>query len=126
MPICWIMRERPLSHISPANLRRRERDALGLIVSAARVRRIYSGYDRYVWLTCSGAKWSALPTTVKNTLLGGLDRIAKIRADLSGTAKVKTMPPVEVVCELWVMDTGTIPACGAWPLQVADHVRLGV
>jgi len=61
-----------------------------------------------VWLRSGTATWSNLSLPLKRDLLAGLERIADLRRDIAIHAKIQTMPPVEIVSEIWATDTGTI------------------
>jgi len=64
--------------------------------------RICSCASEEVWLTIGQSPWGRLPSAVKSAILAGLDRIARIRANIAASAPVSSMAPVEVVGELWV------------------------
>jgi hypothetical protein len=58
--------------------------------------------SRDVLLRIGNLTWSRLPARLKKELLEGLIRIAGVRADIASQAKVPTMPPVEVIGQIWV------------------------
>lgn len=66
-----------------------------------------SGYEG-VWLAGGRLPISASPPLER--LLKGVERIASIRAEIASTAKIATMPPVEVVPYIWTRDRSLI--CG--------------
>jgi hypothetical protein len=78
-----------------------------------------------VWLRIGGLTWSNLPLRIKDELLRSLDRIADIRGDIGSRAKVRTMPPVQVVGQIWFADTGGIIDGRLHPLRLQKHVVFG-
>lgn len=61
----------------------------------------YSKLDPNVWMVASSARWILLKPKTRSLLLDGLERVARVRADISRSAKVASMPPVVVRCEYW-------------------------
>jgi hypothetical protein len=61
-----------------------------------------------VWLAGGRLPISEAPPIGK--LLEGVERVASIRAEIASTAKVATMPPVEIVPYIWTRDRSLI--CG--------------
>lgn len=80
-----------------------------------------------VRLSVGPVRWSLLPNTIKQQLLEGTKIIAEIRQEISQAAKVRSMPPVEVLDELWVVpgEAGSIHG-RATPLSVNGDNLLGV
>jgi hypothetical protein len=66
-----------------------------------------SRYDG-VWLAGGRLRISSTPPLAR--LLKGVERIASIRAEIASTARVATMPPVEVVPYIWTRERALI--CG--------------
>jgi hypothetical protein len=76
-----------------------------------------------VWLAGGRLPTSAEPPLAR--LLKGVDRVASIRAEIAQTAKVATMPPVEVVPYIWTRDRVMI--CGrVTALRRGDRAYFGV
>jgi hypothetical protein len=61
-----------------------------------------------VWL--AGGRLPISDSPPLDRLLQGVERIASIRAEIAGAAKVATMPPVEIVPYIWTRDRVLI--CG--------------
>lgn len=79
--------------------------------------RIYSEASRDVWLQHTGKlAWSRVPLTIKESLLTSLERIARIRDEIGADALVHSMPPIQVVPELWFNDEGSQQDGCAGPL----------
>jgi hypothetical protein len=76
-----------------------------------------------VWLAGGRLPISASPPLER--LLQGVERIASIRAEIGSTAKVATMPPVEIVPYIWTRDRALI--CGrVTALRQGDSAYFGV
>ena len=76
-----------------------------------------------VWLAGGRLPMSASPPLER--LLKGVERVASIRAEIASTAKVATMPPVEVVPYIWTHDRALI--CGrVTTLRQGDSAYFGV
>jgi hypothetical protein len=76
-----------------------------------------------VWLAGGRLPISASPPLER--LLKGVERIASIRAEIGSTAKVATMPPVEIVPYIWTRDRALI--CGrVTALRQGDGAFFGV
>ena len=66
-----------------------------------------------------------MPNRIKMLLKQGTRRIAVVREELSASAKVRSMPPIEAVGEIWMYEKGTIGA-RAVPLKIGGRKHLGV
>jgi hypothetical protein len=76
-----------------------------------------------VWLAGGRLPISASPPLER--LLKGVERVASIRAEIGSTAKVATMPPVEIVPYIWTLDGALI--CGrVTALRRGDGAYFGV
>jgi hypothetical protein len=76
-----------------------------------------------VWLAGGRLPISADPQLSR--LVKGVERVASIRAEIAYTAKVQTMPPVEVVPYIWTRDRVLI--CGrVTALRQGDGAYFGV
>lgn len=76
-----------------------------------------------VWLAGGRLPISASPPLER--LLQGVERVASIRAEIGRTAKVATMPPVEIVPYIWTRDRALI--CGrVTALRQGDGAYFGV
>jgi hypothetical protein len=76
-----------------------------------------------VWLAGGRLPISADPPLAR--LAEGVERVASIRAEIAHTAKVATMPPVEVVPYIWTRDRALI--CGrVTALRQSDGAYFGV
>jgi hypothetical protein len=76
-----------------------------------------------VWLAGGRLPISADPPLAR--LVKGVERVASIRAEIAHTAKVATMPPVEVVPYIWTRERVLI--CGrVTALRQDDGVYFGV
>jgi hypothetical protein len=65
------------------------------------MKRVTSHLSQEVWLTVSDFEWLRLDNTIKVKFLLSLENIAHVRQQIADSAKVQSMPPVEVICELW-------------------------
>jgi hypothetical protein len=61
-----------------------------------------------VWLRVNSRSWSRVPAAVRESLLLGMERIAAIRLAIAKSAKVRSMPPIEIVPEVWSDGQGLI------------------
>jgi hypothetical protein len=86
--------------------------------------RIYSKRSPEVWLAVSKLAWSKLPLSLKARFLAGLERIATLRDQIGAAAAVSSMPPVQVVPELWYDDDRCFDGC-AGPLTVNGNTVFG-
>lgn len=78
-----------------------------------------------VYLRVGALTWCMLPKTLKTKLELGTKKVSEIREAISNSAKVRSMPPVEVVGELWVVKDG--PAHGrAVPLRIENLNVFGI
>ena len=76
-----------------------------------------------VWLAGGRLPISASPPLAR--LLKGVERVASIRAEIASTARVATMPPVEVVPYIWTHERALI--CGrVTALRKGDGAYFGV
>jgi hypothetical protein len=76
-----------------------------------------------VWLAGGRLSISSSPPLAR--LLKGVERVASIRADIANTARVATMPPVEVVPYIWTCERALI--CGrVTTLRNGDGTYFGV
>jgi hypothetical protein len=76
-----------------------------------------------VWLAGGRLPISAEPPLAR--LLKGVERVASIRAEIAQTAKVATMPPIEVVPYIWTRDR--VLVCGrVTALRRGDSAYFGV
>jgi hypothetical protein len=81
-----------------------------------------SRYDG-VWLAGGRLPISSSPLLAR--LLKGVERVASIRAEIASTARVATMPPVEVVPYIWTRERALI--CGrVTALRQGDGTYFGV
>jgi len=74
----------------------------------ARDKRIVADQTDAVWLRVKARSWSRLPEAVRESLLLGMERIAAIRLAIAKSAKVRSMPPIEIVPEVWSDGQGLI------------------
>lgn len=78
------------------------------------MRRARSSRDIYpihlsgVRLRIAGRRWATLPAAVRNLLTDGTKNVATIRSEIAATSAVRSMPPVEIVGEIWINDKGVI------------------
>ena len=86
--------------------------------------RIYSKRSPEVWLAMGKREWSQLPLSLKARFLEGLERIATLRDQIGAAAAVSSMPPVQVVPELWYDDDRCFDGC-AGPLTVNGNTVFG-
>src|SRR5215469_9666088 len=91
-------------------------------------KRIYSKTSEEIWLATSPATWSALPLSLKLSLLEGIERVAAARREIAGSAKVKSMPPVEVITEILrsPKNNDPIDRVGSQLLKTRDAMFVGV
>ena len=83
---------------------------------------VSSRYDG-VWL--AGGRLPVSPSPPLARLMKGVERVASIRADIANTARVATMPPVEVVPYIWTRGRALI--CGrVTALRRGDGTYFGV
>ena len=76
-----------------------------------------------VWL--AGGRLPISESPPLERLLKGVERIASIRAEIASTARVATMPPVEIVPYIWTRDRALI--CGrVTALQQGGSAYFGV
>jgi hypothetical protein len=76
-----------------------------------------------VWLAGGRLPISAEPPLAR--LMKGVERIASIRAEIAQTAKVATMPPIEIVPYIWTRDR--VLVCGrVTALRHGDGAYFGV
>jgi hypothetical protein len=81
---------------------------------------VYEG----VWLAGGRLPISATPPPFEK-LLQGVERVASIRAEIASTAKVASMPPVEIVPYIWARDRVLI--CGrVTALRQGEGASFGV
>ena len=66
--------------------------------------------SRYEGVWLAGGRLPISATPPLDRLLEGVERVASIRAEIASTAKVATMPPVEIVPYIWTSDRVLI--CG--------------
>ena len=86
--------------------------------------RFYSKRSPEVWLAVDKLAWSQLPLSLKSRFLDGLERIATLRDQIGAAAAVSSMPPVQVVPELWYDDDRCFDGC-AGPLTVNGNTVFG-
>src|SRR4051794_22553185 len=88
-------------------------------------KRIFSRASPHVWLATSSGMWSMLPFEVKRELLQAIETVAAIRCSIALAAKVETMPPVEIVLEIWrsAKNDATIDGM-TWVLAVSPYFVL--
>jgi hypothetical protein len=65
------------------------------------MKRVTSHLSQEVWLAVSDFEWLKLDNAIKVKFLLALENIAHVRQQISDSAKVQSMPPVEAICELW-------------------------
>ena len=81
-----------------------------------------TSYDG-VWL--AGGRLPISPDPPLARLMKGVERVASIRAEIAQTAKVATMPPVEVVPYIWTHER--VLVCGrVTALRQGDRAYFGV
>ena len=68
--------------------------------------------------------WSQLPLSLKSRFLDGLERIATLRDQIGAAAAVSSMPPIQVIPELWYDDDRCFDGC-AGPLIVNGNTVFG-
>jgi len=85
-------------------------------------KRLYSKRSPEVWLTVGKLAWSQVPLSLKSRFLEGLERIAALRDQIGAAAAVSSMPPIEVIPELWYDDHRCFDGC-ARPL-IANGTRV--
>lgn len=75
--------------------------------------------DEAVWLSVGPLLWSRLKGATQQRLLAGVERVTSVRAKLKKKCRVASMPPIEIVGELWVSEgrTGAILQGRAYPLK---------
>jgi hypothetical protein len=66
-----------------------------------------------------------LSTTLKKELLERAKNVAHVRSQITLSAKVHWMPPVEIVDEVWICTEGTIHG-KATPIKVGNLTYMGV
>ena len=94
-----------------------------------RTKRISAKSDPAVWLATGPLLWSSIPLPTKLLLLEGLERVALARSRLAPKSRVKTMPPVEIACELWITPNwGDHSPCHgtAGPLSSPGHIGVSL
>jgi len=79
--------------------------------------RFYSKRSHEVWLTAGKRAWSQLLPSLQARFLDGLERIAALREQIRAAAAVSSMPPVQVIPELWYDNDRCFDGC-ARPLIV--------
>lgn len=87
--------------------------------------RFYSKRSPEVWLAVGKLAWSQLPLSLKSRFLDGLERIATLRDQIGAAAAVSSMPPIQVIPELWYDDdstSGIRPIIGTARLSQECHV----
>jgi len=87
-------------------------------------RRIYSKRSPEVWLAVGKLAWSRLPLPMQSRFLEGLERIATLRDKIGAAAAVSSMPPIQVIPELWYDHERCFDAC-AGPLVVDGTTMFG-
>jgi hypothetical protein len=78
-----------------------------------------------VRLRVSSLRWSLLPEHDKDLLANGTRGIARVRKEIADSAKVRSMPPVEVVGEIWLYDNKIIHG-RTTPLTMDNETWIGV
>jgi len=86
--------------------------------------RLYSKRCPEVWLKMGKLAWSQIPLSLESRFLDGLERIARLRDQIGAAAAVSSMPPVEVVPELWYDQDRCYDGC-AGPLIVNGNTVFG-
>ena len=86
--------------------------------------RIYSKRSPEVWLAVGKLAWSQLPLSLKSRFLEGLERIVTLRDQIGAAAAVSSMPPIQVIPELWYDDDRCFDGC-AGPLTVNGNTVFG-
>ncbi len=72
-------------------------------------------------------RWRRVPSSIKVRVVSGLDRIARIRAGLSESVQVVSLPPVVVYDALWTSPDMTGSVSGrAGPVTRGKHTVFGV
>jgi hypothetical protein len=64
--------------------------------------------------------WSRLPREWKDKFIKGTHRVADLRSKIAAEAKIKSMPPVQVICELWIAEDRITPISGQATI-LRDH-----
>lgn len=86
--------------------------------------RLYPKRSPEVWLAVGKLAWPQLPLRLKSRFLNGLGRIATLRDQIGAAAAVSSMPPIQVIPELWYDDDRCFAAC-AGPLTVKGNTVFG-
>jgi hypothetical protein len=87
-----------------------------------RTKRIAAQGEDAVWLAAGPLLWSRLKLSTKQQLLTALERVAGIRSRLAQKSKVSTMPPIEIVAELWTSPCpGIVHGCCSRMIFKGEH-----
>ena len=87
-------------------------------------KRFYSKRSPEVWLAVGKLAWSQLPLSLKLRFFDGLERIATIRDQIGAAAAISSMPPIQVIPELWYDNDRCFDGC-AGPLIVNGKTVFG-
>ncbi|MFC1573055.1 hypothetical protein ACFL6M_05595 [Candidatus Eisenbacteria bacterium] len=69
--------------------------------------------------------WGAVPRPIGKALVESTERIARLRIKITRAAKIRSMPPVHIVPQVWVTQDDSINGC-ATPLFVRNEIHMGV
>jgi hypothetical protein len=94
-----------------------------------RLKRISAKSDPAVWLATGPLFWSSITLPTKLLLVEGLERVALARTRLAQKGQVKSMPPIEIACELWITknwEGASVIDASAGLLSYQGHSLMGV
>jgi len=77
-----------------------------------------------VFLTIGGMTWSRVETSVRERLCDALETVARVRRSIAASAKVQSMPLVQIVPELWydIDHESIIDGC-AGPIRRGEYTH---
>src|SRR5690348_1722385 len=108
----------PDSHTSDNEIVRMSRNQTGK-------KRISSTRDDAVLIEVGPMIWSRLAASIRGALLEGLERVAATRKELSQSARVAFLPPIQIKCELWIHDDRSINGMAPALVRCIDGFCLG-
>ena len=86
---------------------------------------VYPFRLEHVWLKARRQTWKSLAPRIKRTLCDAAKNVATIREAIGADAQVHSMPPVEIVAELWAHGESTLDG-RCKPLERGKEWEFGV
>lgn len=63
---------------------------------------IFSNRRGQVWIAVTEATWKHMGIEMRTRLLDALNTVSRLRGDVAASAMVRAMPPIEILCEVWI------------------------